>query len=44
MIDAHSKNAYSVECEAQHKAYIPMGMIAVALADGITKPSPQKHS
>jgi hypothetical protein len=44
VIDAQSRKDYAAEYAAQHKAYNHMGMIAVALADGIAKQFPQKFS
>ena len=44
VIDAQSKKDYVAEYDAQHKAYMHMGMMAVALADGIAKQFPQKFS
>jgi hypothetical protein len=44
VIDAQAKKDYAAEYAAQHKAYQHMGMMAVALADGIVKQFPQKFS
>ena len=44
VIDAQAKKDYAAEYAAQHKAYAHMGMMAVALADGIVKQFPQKFS
>jgi hypothetical protein len=42
VIDAQAKKDYAAQYAAQHKAYAHMGMLAVALADGIVKQFPQK--
>ncbi len=44
VIDAQAKKDYAAEYDAQHQAYAHMGMMAVALADGIVKQFPQKFS
>jgi hypothetical protein len=44
VIDAQAKKDYAAEYAAQHKAYAHMGMMAVALADGIVKQFPQKFT
>ena len=44
VIDAQAKKDYAAEYAAEHQAYAHMGMIALALADGIVKQFPQKFS
>jgi len=44
VIDAQAKKDYAAQYEAQRKAYAHMGMMAVALAEGIAKQFPQKFS
>jgi hypothetical protein len=44
VIDAQAKKDYAAEYTAQRTAYHHMGMMALALADGIAKQFPQKFS